>query len=125
MAGPLNATVILAKCSKTKKLFGIRAEQRGNSWIRTWAFPIDEEKAKHEGFHKNKVNLGGADEGYPGCPFCRDTGFVKCGCEKIGCMGGMMKNGENSGKSMYTCPWCGSTGEVQMKDVIDVSGGGY
>jgi hypothetical protein len=52
-------------------------------------------------------------------------GFVKCGCDKIGCMGGMQKKDERSGNSMYTCPWCGSTGEVQMKDYIDVKGGGY
>jgi hypothetical protein len=48
MAGTLNAKVIMAKCSKTKKAFGIRIEERGHDWVRTWAFKIDERKAKRE-----------------------------------------------------------------------------
>jgi hypothetical protein len=36
----INATVVLEKCSKTKKLYGMRVEQRGRDWVRTWTFPI-------------------------------------------------------------------------------------
>jgi len=119
----VNATVVLAKCSKTKKLFGMRVEERGKTWARTWAFPVDEAKAKHEGYDKNKVSLGDVDAEYPGCPHCKDGGFVKCGsCEKIGCMGGMNQEGN---KGIYTCPWCGNSGTVEFKDSVDVSGTGY
>jgi len=123
MAGPLNATVILAKCSKTKKYFGIRVEQRGKDWVRTWAFPLDERKAKHEGFDKNKVNLSGVDNDYPGCPHCGDGGFGKCFCDKIGCLGGLQLT--KSETADYTCPWCGETSKMEFADSIDVSGGGY
>jgi len=101
----------------------MRVEEREKSWVRTWAFPIDETKAKNEGFFANKVSLSGTDDEYPGCPFCKDTSFVKCGtCEKIGCAGGTVKDG-NTGS--YTCPWCGNTGGVEYVDSVDTSGGGY
>jgi len=123
MAGPLNAKVIMAKCSKDEKSFGIRIEQRGTDWVRTWAFPIDERKAKHEGFDANTVTGSmGADNGYPGCPHCGSRGFVQCSCEKIGCDGGVRSYG---GSSEYTCPWCGEGGELQSASSFDVSGGGY
>jgi hypothetical protein len=122
MAGPLNATVVLARCSKTKNCFGIRVEQRGKEWVRTWAFPIDERKAKREGFDANKVNLSGQDDAYPGCPYCKDRGFAKCSCDKIGCLGGLQKKGE---LMEYPCPWCGQTGKMEFAESINVSGGGY
>jgi len=120
----LNVTVVLSKCSKLKKLFGMRVEEREKKWFRTWAFPIDESKAKHEGFAANKVSLSETDSSYPGCPHCKDGGFVRCGsCEKIGCAGGVTKKGEN--KASYTCPWCGNTGDLEYVDSVDASGGGY
>jgi len=118
MAGPLNAKVIMARCSKTQKCFGIRIEQRGNDWVRTWAFPIDEQKAKHEGFEANMVTGSmNAVEGYPGCPHCGSSSFVQCSCRKIGCWIGS--------EGTYTCPWCKKEGKVQIADRFDVSGGGY
>jgi len=123
MAGPLEATVVLAKCSKTKKLFGMRVEKREKQWDRTWAFAIDETKAKNEGFFANKVNLAGTDSDYPGCPYCKDGGYGKCTCDKIGCLGSLEKR--EKGKPLYTCPWCGRRCEMDFYDTIDVSGGGY
>jgi hypothetical protein len=123
MAGPLNAKVIMAKCSSANKAFGIRIEQRDKDWARTWAFPIDEPKAKREGFDANTVSGSmNADDEYPGCPHCGDTGFVKCGCKKIGCGGGVRNHGDYAD---YTCPWCGGQGKIQIADRFDVSGGGY
>ena len=119
MAGPLNATVVLGKCPKTKKLYGMRVEQRGKDWVRTWAFPIDEQKAKNEGFTANKVtgSMNAAD-GYPGCPHCGKSGFVLCGnCGKISCW--------SSENSKFTCAWCGRSGEVTTAESFDLKGGGY
>jgi hypothetical protein len=93
MAGPLNAKVLMAKCSKTKKALGIRLEERDGDWVRTWAFEIDERKAKHEGFEANTVSGSmNADAAYPGCPFCGAQGFIQCGCGKTGCDGGVVKH---------------------------------
>ena len=118
MAGPLNATVVLGKCPKTKKLYGMRVEQRGKDWVRTWAFPIDEQKAKHEGFDANKVTGSmNAVDNYPGCPHCGSMGFVQCSCGKISCWSNV--------ESKFTCPWCGQSGEVHVADKFDVSGGGF
>jgi hypothetical protein len=120
MAGPLNATVVLARCTKAKKLYGMRVEQRGNDWVRTWAFPIDEQKAKNEGFTANKVSgsMNAVDE-YPGCPHCKAISFVLCGCGKISCWNG------GGATNKHTCPWCGQTLEVQEATNFDVKGGGY
>jgi hypothetical protein len=123
MAGSLNAKVIVARCSSTKKAFGIRIEQRDGDWVRTWAFPIDERKAKREGFDVNTVSGSmSADDEYPGCPHCGSLGFVQCGCEKTGCAGGLR---DHDGYADYTCPWCGNEGKVEAVSSIDVSGGGY
>jgi hypothetical protein len=120
MAGPLNAKVIIAKCSKTQKAFGIRIEQRGGDWARTWAFPVDERKAKREGFEANTISGSmKADDEYPGCPHCGGLGFSRCSCGNISCGGGMLDNGE------MTCPWCGETNVYEAADSLDVSGGGY
>jgi len=119
MAGPLNAKVIMAKCSKTQKCFGIRIEQRGNEWVQTWAFPIDERKAAREGYSASStVTLSGKeDDGFPGCPHCGTKMFFICACGKLSC--------SSIGAQMHTCPWCRQTYGVQQMDKIDVSGGGY
>ena len=123
MAGALNAKVIMARCSKNKKAFGIRIEQRGKDWVRTWAFPIDEGKARREGFEANTVTGSmDQDDDYPGCPHCGSSGFVQCGCGKAGCGGGIVKRGKSD---EYTCPWCNEKGELQDADSFDVSGRGY
>jgi DNA-directed RNA polymerase subunit RPC12/RpoP len=123
MAGPLKAKVIMARCSKNKRSFGIRIEQRGRDWVRTWAFPMDERKARREGFDANTVTGSmNADDEYPGCPYCGSMGFVQCGCEKIGCSGGVRDYGDYG---EYTCPWCGDEIELQHADSFDVTGGGY
>ncbi|MDR1830527.1 MAG: hypothetical protein LBQ76_07140 [Candidatus Fibromonas sp.] len=119
MAGPLKAEVVIARCAKTKKTYGIRVEQRKNDWIRTWAFPIDEKKAKHEGFDANTVSGSmKATDDFPGCPHCKAMGFVLCSCKKIGCDGGIIKN-------LYNCPWCGNRYELQAAENFNISGGGY
>jgi len=124
MAGRLNAKVIISKCAKTRQCFGIRIQQVGNDWIRTWAFPIDEAKAKHEGYDTNKVtgSMNIAD-GFPGCPYCGSNGFVQCSCGKIGCWN--WKDGTKNGEKKYICPWCKNNSDINIADSFDVSGGGY
>jgi hypothetical protein len=124
MAGPLNAKVIMARCSQNKKSFGIRIEQRGRDWVKTWAFPIDERKATREGYSASDTStLSGDDSNYPGCPYCGDKSVAGgCPCNKISCAGG----GRNHGNYVeLTCPWCGNKGQYTSVNSIDVAGGGY
>ena len=122
MATAVNAKVIMAKCSQTQRAFGIRIEQRGAEWVRTWTFPLDEGKARREGYSAKSTVLlrGEPDSGYPGCPHCRDGGIVQCACGKIGCAGGVQ---ETSKGEKYSCPWCGNEGELEFSDSLDVAGG--
>jgi hypothetical protein len=124
MAGPLNAEVILSKCSKNGKSFGIRIEQRNSDWVRTWAFAIDGRKAKNEGFDANTVtgSMNATGE-YPGCPHCGSKEIVYCLCKKIGCQGSVVDHGD---RRDYTCPCCKEYfRELTTVDSIDVSSGGY
>jgi hypothetical protein len=124
MAGKLNAKVIMAKCSKTRKTFGIRIEHQRGDWVRTWAFPMDERKAKREGYDANTVtgSMDATDE-YPGCPHCGSPGFLSDGdCGHVSCTGGAIDRGDYA---ECTCPWCGETSEYSYADSFDVSGGGY
>jgi len=123
MAGPLNAKVILARCSQNRACFGIRIEQRGHEWVRTWSFPLDENKARREGYNAaSTVTMSGIDDNYPGCPFCKNIGIVQCACDKIGCGGGGRDYGNYA---EYSCPWCGDNCELEFAAGLNVSGGGY
>lgn len=114
----VKANVILAKCRTDRQMYGIRVEERGGDWIRTWAFPIKEELAVQEGF--DKVNINGsftATEDYPGCPYCGTRNFFVCGrCGKLNCW---------SGEEFTTCRWCGNSAETRSADTLTVTGGGY
>ena len=116
----MEANVILAKCSAHNRLFGIRIERRNGDWIRTWAFKIDEAKAKKEGFDKTKI-IGSlnADPEYPGCPHCGADTFVRCGtCSKISCL--------KFGTLSAHCYWCGTQMEnITIMNSFDVTSGGY
>ena len=50
----MEASAILAKCSKDRRSYRIRIEKRDNDWVTTWAFSIDEAKAKREGYDAKK-----------------------------------------------------------------------
>ena len=98
----MEATVITAKCHKTKKTFGIRAQKDNNKWLFTWAFDLPEKTAKIEGYEQTNINgIIDFSHIYPGCPHCGSLGFYQCGnCKKITCW-----NGE---KNKDICPHCGN-----------------
>lgn len=99
----MKATVILQKCTKTKKMFGVRIqEMEDGEWYRTWAFPIDEGRAAQEGYQNTQIkSFLPAVADYPGCPYCGSTNFFyDCNCGKISCY---------YGDSTHTCPWCNNT----------------
>ena len=118
----VKAKVILAKCPyaglQADNLFGIRIQKFGSDWKRTWAFKIDEERALHEGYDKERIHgtFYETDE-YPGCPYCGVLEFAQCGgCKKIFCS----KYEERS-----ICPWCGERLRIRLVDSFDLKGGGY
>jgi len=117
--GHVEASVMLAKCSKQNRMFAIRLEKRKNDWVSTWAFAIDEEKAKREGFDRTKItgSLRAVDR-YPGCPCCGDNYLTQCGrCGKVSCDKGNSK--------MFHCPWCGNQGEIEYVDSFTVRSGDF
>ena len=115
----LEANVILAKCSKTGCTFGIRVEKRNNDWVCTWAFPIDEARAKREGFNATKItgSLSLLPE-YPGCPHCQANSWVHCGnCGKMSCY---------DGSTSVRCHHCNTAmTNLQQAQGVEVDAGGH
>ena len=99
----MEAAVIIAKCPKTKRPYGIRVQKMEDlDWWHTWSFEIDEARAASEGYDSNVIegNLYALDS-YPGCPYCGGRTYFYCSCGRISCGG---PNGVD-----FTCPWCGET----------------
>ncbi len=110
------AVVVLCKCGEVHRTFGIRTEKRNNEWYFTWAFPIKEASAKREGYDQTKV-VGQIllEKEYPGCPYCKNKGFVVCSCGHICC--NITKDG------IFTCEWCGSSGALEDYDGAGIKAG--
>lgn len=101
-----NVVIIVARCSQSKEIFGIRMEEKlPGQWISDWAFRLKEQTARKEGYHQTKITGSfNVDSAYPGCPYCENRGFFKCGCGHIACW--------NGHKNPVTCPWCNETIEL-------------
>ena len=113
--GKLNAKVILARCKKSKQLFGITIEQVNRTrWNMKYSYFIDEKRAKSEGFDQTVISADcySADT-YPGCPNCKSMGYVKCEyCGKLTCW-----DGERS----LRCAWCGKLlNDIAYRGAMDL-----
>ena len=100
-----NAVIVMARCQKNRKLFGMRFEQvTDQEWYANWAFKISEEASKREGYDKTTIRgrIGFSGE-YPGCPYCEQRGGVVCSCGKQNCHGQ---------SQTMKCAWCGIEGTV-------------
>lgn len=113
------ATVVMAKCKRTRQPFGIRMEQRLEGiWYCTWAFKLSEKVAANEGYNGTLVSgRVDFDAEYPGCPYCGSTGWFSCGsCHKLTCY---------SGETQVTCSWCNINSECNEAESFELEGDGY
>lgn len=109
--------VVIATCQQTKNPFGITVEKIGKDFEFKWAFKINPNSIKREGFDRNKVsgNIYMSEE-YPGCPHCGAKSWFQCGnCKRFVCM--------RPDQKIVKCPDCGNGGEVVTADNFDISGG--
>ena len=69
----LKVAVGIAQCPKTKKIYGVRVEEKPDKkWYATWAFSIKPEVAKREGYSTNQFPPDiKYEKEYPGCPYCK------------------------------------------------------
>ena len=105
----IEASVVMCKCSKHHRLFGVRFEKMAGEWKYNWAFEIKESVARNEGYDRSSIkgNISPTDD-YPGCPYCGSMGFVICSCGKLSCL---QPNVER-----FTCEWCGYDGTLRDYD---------
>lgn len=108
----------MAYCPEAKKHYGITVDYVGdNAFKFVWAFKIDRDKARREGYDTTHVHGSIIlDDEYPGCPYCKSKHNIFCSCGAVACW-----HGEN----MFTCPVCGQTGEVSAASSFDLQGGGF
>lgn len=106
-----NVAVVPAYCSETKRLFGIRLEERSPGvWTADWAFPLSERRCSREGYSRQELRgeFSLAVE-YPGCPHCEKETFALCGCGRLSCC--------HAEAASHTCPSCGW--HFQLEDPIN------
>jgi hypothetical protein len=118
------AKVVLCRCPRTDaretsaRTFGARIEKLRGDWLRTWAFKIDDDAARREGFDKVTVRGTLTPTGnYPGCPYCGTSNVAQCPCGRLFCW-----TGEGG---LLTCPWCGLKGEYSSVETLNVRSGGF
>ncbi|EFH80218.1 TerY-C metal binding domain-containing protein [Ktedonobacter racemifer] len=119
MSFPANVVIVVSRCAQQKKGFCIRFEEKvPGQWFADWAFSIQEQQARREGYDSNEINGSILiDKAYPGCPYCESEGFVLCGaCNKVACYDGS--------SHQVLCPWCGNHGEINNKRVNSLRAGG-
>jgi hypothetical protein len=100
----MKAEVLIARCRQDAALYGLRAEERTDSWYVTWSFRIDETSARREKYEETVINgTIQVDPGVPACARCTADRFVQCGlCGRVTCW--------NSGDPAWFCKWSPCTG---------------
>lgn len=106
-----NVVIVMARCSRSRRDFGIRFEEKARGqWMADWAFAIKEKAAKKEGYdHSAITGAFGFDIGYPGCLYCYARSVFKCTCGKVACWDGETR--------IALCPWCGSA--IKLNSLVD------
>ncbi len=113
-ASEFEKVIVNARCTRNGGLFGMQFEFRDGIWQATNTFVIQEKppvvttprippvyptpQITPKEIH-GEITTGYE---YPGCPYCRNRSFFKCGCGNICCYDGVDKYGY--------CQWCHTRG---------------
>lgn len=116
-----NVVIVPAKCQRTGKMYGIRAEKKGDTWHLDWAFELLEDEAARENFEEDKISGKiFIDAEFPGCPYCGGKGFVHCAqCGKLSCW--------DEEETEFHCHHCGYSGTIggSAEEFVDIKAGDY
>jgi hypothetical protein len=99
----MRAEILTVRCRQDAGLFGLRTEQRPDSWHVTWSFVINESSVRREKYGDTVINgTIQIDPGFPLCPRCGADTFVQCGtCEQLSCW--------MRGEPQWYCKWAPCT----------------
>ena len=116
----VEATVIVAKCCKTGKLYDNRVEKKSDGkWHFTWSFKLNQDIIKKEGYDKSTI-VGAMvnDDSCKGCPYCGNSDWLHCDvCGKMNCYDGERKN--------QVCGWCNTYLYVYETEHYKLKGGEF
>lgn len=98
--------LLMAKCSKTNKVFCIRYDRKADEqiWHLAYAFPFSD-SMKNEVFTSpttDSITFGANTPEYKGCLYCGNTPLNFCSCGVPFCADG-------DGTGWRTCPSCGQS----------------
>ncbi len=99
-ANEADTTILLTRCTN-KQFYGVKVQKmQDGDWWRTFAFPVNESRAKNERCENHVQGSLCCTAEYPGCPYCGAKSFVLCDkCHKMTCY---------QGEPALTCSWCGN-----------------
>lgn len=105
MKGLPDGVTVPARCVKTRRLFGVCFQEGdAGTWQAGKTLAIEPSALDSENDSveiRGDIVLGAA---YAGCPHCRGTILLKCGCGRLMCWDGEAR--------IIYCPWCGRKGGV-------------
>ena len=111
------ALAIMAMYEETKMPIGITVDPRQGCYAFTWAFKINPDQTKRDGY--DRTNVRGAvmyDPEFNSCPYCGSNQFCICNrCKKVVCY---------HSQEYVTCPNCGISSSLHLQESVDLSGGG-
>ena len=111
-SGKKIARIIVSRCMKTGKDYGIRWEKTDSDlWIATWSFKIPSSQKNSNDYKQSGDALSGEFKfppDYLGCPHCQGRITIRCiDCKKIYC--------HDIEKGIKTrCPWCKMDGVLNI-----------
>jgi hypothetical protein len=78
----LYVVIVLGRCCRSRRPFGIRFEEKGrNRWLADWAFAVKETTAGREGYDRGEITGSFSfDSAFPGCPSCEAGSLFKRVC---------------------------------------------
>ncbi len=115
-ASEFEKVIVNARCSRNGGLFGMQFEFKNGIWEATNAFVIKEKppvvtapriQSAYPPPQMMPKEMHGTivvGNDYPGCPYCRNGSFFKCGCGNICCYDGVDK--------YAYCQWCHTKGRL-------------
>jgi hypothetical protein len=114
------------RCSATKREFIVLLERKHPDRVYRVVRIATEDTVPHPSSGLSRaakeldINVDEIEYGSIKCPYCEggNWSFIKCGCGKLSCAGGVKECGD---KYRHVCPWCGTAGFIKG-DIEKVSG---
>lgn len=114
----LTKMMLVMRCSMWKKDFYVTMKRKAPderfrvSSISKARPLVVVKSSSHELNDGVSLDIGEVDLRGLRCPYCGDGSIVKCGCDRLGCGGGVERIDD---REFYVCPWCGEGSYITQR----------